>query len=330
MPTKWRTASSAAGFDAGDDFVLPFQIEGMSVRGRLARLGAAIDHVLSAHAYPDAVSSLLGEALVLAAMLGAALKFDGIFTVQAQGNGPVSLLVADYESDGVKQGRLRGYASFDAARVASLQSREAPKVPLPDLLGNGSLTLTIDPRLEKDRYQGIVPLEGATLSACAQGYFDLSEQIPTYVALAVARHYQPAEGKTSNSNLKQTWRAGGLLVQSVAGSGGIEAPLSGKSEDDWTRAALLAGTLEPDELVDPLLSAERLLLRLFHEDGVRVFDPFAVEFGCRCNRGKVEDVLASYPPETLAEMAEEGTIFARCEFCNTEYAFPLDALTERA
>ena len=321
MPNKWRAASSISALGAGDDLVLPFQIEGMDVRGRLVRLGSSVDQVLSAHSYPEPVSALLGEALVLAAMLGAALKFDGLFTVQAQGNGPVSLLVADFEAEEGGPGRLRGYAAFDRRRVADLQERAPQKITLPELLGDGSLALTIDPRLDRDRYQGIVPLEGLTLSECARVYFDRSEQIPTFVALAVARHY--AQGGIA------AWRAGGLLVQSVATAGGFGAPQTRKDEDDWTRAMLLARTIETDELVDPLLSPERLLLRLFHEDGVRVFDPFAVAFGCRCNRGKVEAVLATYPRETLSEMVEsDGQIRARCEFCNTEYAFELDALTQ--
>lgn len=305
----------------GDDSVIPFQIEGMAVRGRLARLGPAVDQVLTAHDYPEPVSVVLGEALVLAAMLGAALKFEGIFTVQAQGDGPVSLLVADYETDGEHHGRLRGYAAFDEAKLAEVQKVGRKPIGLHDLMGRGSLALTIDPRLDRERYQGIVPLDGESLSACARGYFDQSEQIPTFVALSVARHYRP---KCTDA---VRWRAGGLLVQSVAQAGGFGAPVMEKDEDDWRRAALLAETVESDELVDPSLSSEKLLLRLFHEDGVRVFDSFGVAFGCRCNRGKVEDVLMSYSRDTLAEMADaDGQISARCEFCNADYAFELNAL----
>lgn len=310
----------------GDDLVLPFQIEGMAIRGRLVRLGGAIDRVLSAHAYPDVLSRLLGEALALTAMLGAALKFEGIFTLQAQGDGPVSLLLADYNTHGAQHGQLRGYASFDRTKLERLiEGRTLDhRAPVDALLGKGSLALTIDPRLGRERYQGIVPLEGARLSDCARQYFDQSEQIPTVVALAVAKHYIRTD---SPAVAALQWRAGGLLLQSVATAGGQGGRSSPDSADDWRRAAMLAETVAADELVDPMLAPERLLFRLFHEDGVRVFDPFSIVFGCRCNRDRVEAVLAQYPRDTLAELAERGQISARCEFCNAEYRFTVDGLT---
>jgi molecular chaperone Hsp33 len=296
---------------SASDIVVPFQLEASAVRGRLARLGPSLDRVLTAHAYPEIISRLLGEALTLTALIGTALKFDGLFTLQAQGEGPVTLLVADYETGG----GLRGYASFDEKALTEILREGEPTVER--LFGQGALALTIDPRLERDRYQGIVPLEGKTLADCADLYFAQSEQIPTRLQLAVARRFAP-------DALGGEWRAGGLMIQNLPREGGHAEFVSPAEEDDWRRAGLLAGTLASDELVDPTLSADRLLYRLFHEDGVRVFAPKPVHFACRCSAERLERVLAAYPLEELACMAEGGIISARCEFCAAEYQFRLD------
>lgn len=304
------SAPDLLGSLAASDIVVPFQLESSTIRGRLARLGASVDQVLSAHAYPEAVSRVLGEALALTALLGTALKFDGIFTIQAQGDGPVSLLVADFQTGGA----LRGYASFDTDAVA------APgRNSLSALFGTGALALTIDPKLERDRYQGIVPLAGAGLADAAQVYFDQSEQIPTRVMLSVARRFAPdaAGGE---------WRAGGLMVQTIPAEGGQGGFADAEQEEDFTRARLLAETVGDDELVDPTLSADRLLYRLFHEDGVRVFPPSSVYFGCRCSAERLRGVLVSYPERELRAMSEEGAIKATCQFCSKAYSFALDAL----
>lgn len=307
-----------------DDIVVPFQVENMPVRGRIARLGAVAHHILSRHAYPPIVTRLLGEALALTAMLGAALKFEGVFTLQAQGDGPVSLMVVDYETpeaDGAA-GRLRGYAAFDKDRIAALGEVTAT---IAAVFGKGALAFTVDPRLGRDRYQGIVPLEGENLAACARHYFFQSEQIPTHVELAVAEHFTRGAGEG-------TWRASGLMVQYVPREGGActpAAPGADFDNDDWRRAELLADTAGADELVDPNLSPDRLLYRLFHEDGVRVFPPQAVVFGCRCSREKIASVLAGYPPEDIAALAEGGVIETRCEFCSTPYVFSEGELTSR-
>lgn len=299
-----------------DDIVVPFQVENMPVRGRIARLGSVAQHILSRHAYPPVVSRLLGEALALTAMLGAALKFEGVFTLQAQGDGPVSLMVVDYETpEGEGEpGRLRGYAAFDKDAIAQIGNGPAT---IDALFGKGALAFTVDPRLGRDRYQGIVPLEGENLAACARHYFLQSEQIPTHVELAVAEHF--ARGVAESA-----WRASGLMVQYVpreGGAGAQMAPGADFDNDDWRRAELLADTVGADELVDPNLSPDRLLYRLFHEDGVRVFPPQAVVFGCRCSREKIANVLASYPAEDIAALAEDGAIETRCEFCSTPYVF---------
>ena len=308
---------------SGSDIVVPFQLEGAPIRGRLARLGPSVDAVLGAHAYPGAVSQMLGEALTLTALLGTALKFDGVFTVQAQGDGPLSLLVADYETgDQQKGGALRGYASFDEAAL-----RETDGRTLPALFGRGSLALTIDPKLERDRYQGIVPLEGERLADAARLYFDQSEQIPARVMLAVARRFVPDAAK---GPVRGEWRAGGLMVQLVPPEGGLGgghgAGLDGDRDEAFTRARLLAETVADDELVDPTLPADRLLYRLFHEEGVRVFPPVPVHFGCRCSADRLLRVLAAYPREDLEAISESGQITANCQFCSKAYAFPLDAL----
>jgi len=313
-PSRRSGEQDLLGALAASDIVVSFQLESSAVRGRLARLGASVDAVLSAHAYPDTVSRILGEALVLTALLGTALKFDGIFTVQAQGDGPLSLLVADYETSGQDGGgALRGYAAFDADAISALKTHR-----LSDLFGKGALAFTIDPKLERERYQGIVPLEGERLADAARLYFDQSEQIPTSVMLAVARRFAPdaAQGE---------WRAGGLMVQTIPVEGGQGGFANESQEEDFTRARLLGETVADDELVDPMLSADRLLYRLFHEEGVRVFPPAPVHFACRCSGERLRNVLTSYPEEDLRAMSEDGAITASCQFCSKRYSFPLES-----
>jgi len=289
-----------------DDFVLPFQIDGTSVRGRLVRLGASVDEILSRHAYPPAVSELLGQAAALTAMLGSALKFDGKLILQTKGDGPVSMLVADYAADGA----LRGYAAVDP------ETRPAPQATASALVGRGHMALTVDQGPDMDRYQGVTPLDGETLEAWALCYFAQSEQIPTALKLAVGRSVAPGGA--------EAWRAGGVMVQlmpSEGGERGEAAPLSAAEDDQWRRSAMLLDTTMADELLDPTLEASALLYRLFHEDGVRVFEPSPLRFACSCEREKIERVLTRYPQEDLIEMAEDGLIRATCEFCTTVYVF---------
>jgi molecular chaperone Hsp33 len=313
-----------------DDLILPFQIEGMDVRGRVARLGPAVDTVLRQHDYPGPVSQLLGEALVLAAMLGSALKFDGTFTLQTKGDGPVRLLVADY----VSPGEVRGYASFD--RDAIVENNRSERYSVPRLLGEGYLAMTIDQGPDTERYQGIVALTGDTLVDCAEAYFRQSEQIATTIRLAVGRIVLREPG----GERQESWRAGGIMVQHLPDAGAAMraeqrmnddawSDSDGEQDSDsWNRARMLLETVEADELTDPTISPERLLYRLYHEDGVRAFSQRDIAFGCRCSRERVEAVLLQYPRETLEEMVEEdsGRIVARCQFCDSEYAFEVDAL----
>lgn len=289
-----------------DDMILPFQVEQADVLGRLVKLGPAVDTILSRHAYPEPVSRLLGEAVALTALLGAALKSDGKFILQATTDGPVDLLVADYDVPG----SLRGYARFDADRLAKLENDDEAS-----LLGEGHLAMTIDRGLDTERYQGVVSLEGESLTEAADTYFRQSEQLPTFIHLAVARHYRAGEGGEG----AWTWRAGGLLVQKLTREGGVES-LS-DFEEDWTRAKTLAETVEDHELLDPMLPPERLLYRLFHEEQVRVYRAIPLQTYCSCSRERVEELLKGFTPEDLADMVVDGEVWVTCEFCNARYHF---------
>jgi molecular chaperone Hsp33 len=300
-----------------DDSVLPFQIESSGAMGRLVRMGPALTSILSQHNYPQPISELLGEALTLTAMLGAALKTDGKFILQTRSDGPVSFLVAQYNAPG----SLRGYASFDPAAVEALGPDGLKRG---SLLGKGHLAMTIDPGPDMERYQGVVPLEGGSLTAAADVYFRQSVQLPTFIKIAVARHYEAGRGDTPAG---WSWRAGGLMVQKLSQEGGFESEQSsagnGHTEDeDWTRAQLLAGTVEDHELVDPMLTPERLLYRLFHEETVRTFRKIPLAAFCQCSRERVEQMLGGFTPAEIADMAQDdGHIRVTCEFCNRRYDF---------
>ena len=290
-----------------DDLILPFQAEHAEVSGRLVKLGPTVDTILSRHAYPEAVSQLLGEAVALTALLGAALKFEGKFILQASTDGPVDLLVADYQVPG----GLRGYARFSPERLAALP-------PDGRLLGDGHLAMTIDRGLETERYQGVVPLEGDSLTEAADTYFRQSEQLPTFIKLAVARHYRA--GKAGGR--PWTWRAGGLLVQKLTREGGRSVGREAAfAEEDWTRAKALAETVEDHELLDPMLPPDRLLYRLFHEEQVRAYRAIPLESYCSCSKARVEELLRRFSAEDLADMVVDGEVWVTCEFCNSRYQF---------
>jgi molecular chaperone Hsp33 len=300
-----------------DDSVLPFQIESSGAMGRLVRIGPALTSILSQHDYPQPISELLGEALTLTSMLGAALKTDGKFILQTRSDGPVSFLVAQYNAPG----NLRGYASFDAAAIAALGPDGLKR---DSLLGKGHLAMTIDPGPDMERYQGVVALESGNLAAAADVYFRQSVQLPTFIRIAVARHYEAGRGDAPGG---WSWRAGGLMLQKLSQEGGFEAeePAEGNGHadnEDWTRAQLLAGTVEDHELVDPMLAPERLLYRLFHEERVRAFRKIPLAAFCQCSRERVEQMLAGFTPTEIADMAlDDGHIRVTCEFCNRHYDF---------
>jgi molecular chaperone Hsp33 len=301
-----------------DDLIRPFQIGPFALRGRHVRLGAALDRIVGGHNYPDAVAELLSEAIALAALLAGALKYDGIFTFQIKGDGPIRLLVADVTSAGA----VRGYAQFDTVKLESVGTGRASRPgqtragnTVPRLLGAGHLAFTVDQGQDTERYQGIVELIGATLADCVHHYFRQSEQIGAGIRVAATRL------DTGN------WRAGAIMIQRVPEEGGTtEAaePASESGEDDWRRALTLLGSCSDAELTDPALEPDALLYRLFHEDGVRVYPAQLLEARCRCSRERIEDVLRSLPEEDLAELVVDGRIGVTCEFCSTRYSFSDD------
>ena len=308
---------------SGDDNVLPFAVEALDLRGRLVRLGPAVDAILGRHDYPPCVSRLLAEAVALTALIGTSMKFDGRFILQTQSDGPVSMLVVDFSAPE----SLRACARFDAAAVAAAveAGRDRPE----DLLGRGHLAMTVDQGAEMSRYQGIVELDGRSLEEAAHGYFLQSEQIPTRVRLAVAEVLTRDPGREPH----RAWRAGGLFLQFLPASaervghrdlhpGDAPGAAATLEEDDaWVEALSLAGTVEDVELTDPAVSAETLLYRLFHERGARVFEPQPLVERCRCSRDAVRAMIASFSPAERVDMVENGRIGVTCEFCSTRYDF---------
>jgi molecular chaperone Hsp33 len=293
-----------------DDIVQPFQIEPFAVRGRLVRLGPLIDEILTRHAYPDAVATMLGEAIALAVALAGALKYEGVFTLQTKGDGPIRLMVADITTAGA----VRGYAQVDAARLDAVAAGSG--APVPRLLGAGYLALTVDQGEHTDRYQGIVELQGPTLAHCVHHYFRQSEQVEAALKVAVAR-VPDQEGVPR-------WRAGALMIQRLPRE---SFNLEREDEDEaWRRAAILMSSSTSAELVDPALSSEALLFRLFHEDGVRAHRPHPLVAKCRCSRHRVETMLRALEPDELEDMKIDGRVIVTCEFCSTTYPFEAEEL----
>jgi len=303
----------------GDDMVLPFQIDAHALRGRLVRLGGTIDAILNRHDYPEPVAMLLGEALVLAAALAATLKYDGVFTLQTKGDGPVSMMVADVTTEGA----LRGYAQVDRAKLGTAlasATRGAPEAgldgPVPRLLGAGYLAFTVDQGPETERYQGIVELTGATLADCIHHYFRQSEQFQAAINLAVGRVADDDAGA-------QRWRAGALMIQRLPDPRGAEAE---EREEAWRSAMALMASGTRRELLDPALLPDRLLYRLFHEDGVRVYRSRELSDSCRCSRQRVTGMLRGLPMSELEDLKIDGELVVTCEFCNRRYGFGEDDL----
>lgn len=303
---------------AGDDHVVPFEVDALDVRGRAVQLGPMLDAILSRHDYPEPVARLLAEACVLAVLLGTSLKFEGKFILQTRTDGPVDMLVADFATPHA----LRGYARFDADRLEALMA--AGESAQQTLLGNGILALTIDQGSHMQRYQGIVQLDGVTLEEAARSYFKQSEQIPTELRLSVAKLVTPGS--------PEQWRAGGLLAQflpeaaermrlpDLPGGDGdpvVDAPV----DNAWREVQALLATVEPTELIDPTVGAERLLYRLFHEHGVRAFEGVRVADECSCSKDKIRGILEGFSAEEIKESTEDGKIHVACEFCSTEYEF---------
>jgi molecular chaperone Hsp33 len=258
------------------------------------------------------VAAMLGEAIALAVLLAGALKYDGIFTLQTKGDGPIRMMVADVSTDGA----VRGYAQYDQQKLDTvIQAAGASAAPsVPRLLGGGYIAFTVDQGEETDRYQGIVELAGATLADCAQHYFRQSEQIQAGIKLAV--------GQTGPGH---RWRAGGLMLQRVPPEGGYRV-IADDVEDGWRRAMVLMSSATTSELIDSGLTPHRLLFRLFHEDGVRVFKTHPLEARCRCSRERIETILRAFPPDELDDMQKERVTTVTCEFCSRRYTFDADEI----
>src|SRR5499427_6728637 len=311
-----------------DDAVLPFEVDALDLRGRLTRLGPSLDDILGKHAYPPAVGKLLAEAIVLTTLLGSSLKFDGRFILQTRTDGPVSFLIVDFKAPD----RLRAYARYDESRLKAGQDSAS-------LLGHGHLAMTIDQGPDMSRYQGLVALDGGNLEDAAHEYFLRSEQIPTRVRLAVGEEWRGGEAG------KHRWRAGGMLLQFLpkaperarqadlhpgdAPEGTVHHAVA--EDDAWVEGQSLIGTVEDVELIDPDLSGERLLYRLFHERGVRVFNPQPLQAQCSCSREAVSAMLKSFAPKDRAEMVKDGKVVVTCEFCSSVYQFtPQEAGVDEA
>ena len=289
--------------------ILPFYLagengDGALIRGRLASVGGPASSILARHGYPEMVASLQAEALAIAACLSTFMKFDGVFTLQAKGNGFVKTLLADVTSDGA----LRGYAAFDDENVPSLGDDMVAAMPasVPALLGTGYAAFTVDQGTENGRYQGIVELAGETLGDAAMAWFANSEQVDSHIVAAARRH-------------GDDWVATALMVQRVAADGGNQTTASRAEQDDaWTTADMLLRSVTREELVDPQLAPEDLVFRLFNALRPHVAPAQPVQDKCRCSPEKVEAVLSRMSPEELAGLvAESGKVEVTCEFCKT-------------
>ncbi len=294
-----------------DNYFQTFQLESSNIRGRIVRLGSVLDEILDAHNYPLPVSHLVAETATLSLALSSMLKYEGIFTLQAQGDGPLKMLVSDVTSSGI----LRACASFDEERMQhsreqllALKTTESSQNHLAQYLGKGYIAFTVDQGQHTDRYQGIVELKGASLVDCVQHYFTQSEQIGTGIKMAV--------GRRGNH-----WRAGAIMLQNMPEQYADHAAIGNMDEDDWRRAMILLESCTEDEFLDPGLDTDNLLIRLFHEEGIRVYDRHDIQKGCRCAAERVENILYSMTEEDIEHMSIKGKIEMVCEFCSKVYVY---------
>jgi len=293
-----------------DDLIQPFRVDSLVARGRLVRLGGVVDAILAQHDYPEPVSVLLGEALALTAALADTLKFDGTFTTQIQGDGPVRLMIADYRTDGA----MRGYAGFDAAALGdAVPPGTAGNA---GLFGGGHLAFTVDQGPDQDRYQGMVPLEGNTLAETARSYLTRSEQLRAEIDVAAVRW--PAENGAAPA-----WRAGCLVVQQMPES-------DGRSGDDrsqiarWAETRTQVARLRRTDLADPLAIAPALIGPLFRDYDVRLHEPRPVRFECRCSHERAANVVRALPEADRVDLAIDGRLEITCDYCNAQYLFGVD------
>lgn len=306
---------------AWDDSVLPFQLDVSDIRGRVARLDGVLDGILEQHDYPPAVEALVAEMATLTALIGQTIKLRWKLSLQVQSKGAVRMIATDYygPTEEGEPARIRAYASYDADRLTDA----APF----DQIGEGYFAIMIDQGSDMTPYQGITPLAGGSLRACAEAYFAQSEQIPTRFALSF--------GQSHEQTGDQHWRAGGIMLQHMpkasplmiteaTGDGGLLAPEDvvggGENGENWTRVNALLDTVEDLELIGPSVSPDTLLVRLFHEETPRVFDPQPVRFGCTCSEDRVRQSLSIYSARDIETMTtEEGRVTADCQFCGAHY-----------
>ena len=316
---------------AGDDHVRPFHVQRLDVRGRAVQIDPLLNSILHRHNYPAPVARLLGEAIVLTALLGTTLKFEGKLILQTQSDGPVTMMVVDFRTPDA----IRAYAAFNAEDVwvASNEKRDSPA----ELLGKGTLAMTIDQGPHTSRYQGVVALEGDGLAAAAHQYFMQSEQIPTRLKLSVAELMEPAK---AGAHPTRRWRAGGLLVQFVpesadrlrgpdlpSGDPTFDETMIDMTDDAWVEAEALLETVSDHELTDPGIAVERLIFSLFHESGVHVYPPQQLLDRCSCSPEKITELLTQFSAEELDQSADDDNrISVTCEFCSTCYSVERDEI----
>ena len=313
---------------AWDDTVLPFQLDRADVRGRLARVDGVLDKVLSQHAYPAPIEALVAEAVLLTAMIGQTMKLRWRFSLQVRGSGAVRLIATDYYAPTAEgePAQIRAYASFDADALSLTDNPFAQ-------IGQGYFAIIIDQGQDMTPYQGITPIAGGSLSACAETYFAQSEQLPTRFATAF--------GRSTRAGQDERWRAGGVMLQHMpkasphakddaTGEAGLLAAddlVHGDDAENWNRATILLDTVEPLELIGPSVQPTDLLIRLFSEEAPRVFDAQALAFGCTCSEDKVRQSLSIYSAKDIAHMTtEDGTVTADCQFCGVHYVLAADSV----
>ncbi|MBY6140166.1 Hsp33 family molecular chaperone HslO [Leisingera daeponensis] len=304
---------------AWDDTVLPFQLDASDMRGRVARLDGVLDGILKQHDYPPVVEALVAEMALLTALIGQTISLRWKLSLQVQSKGAVRMIATDYyapQKEG-EIGRIRAYASFDRDRL----SDGSPY----DQVGEGYFAILIDQGNGTQPYQGITPLSGSSLSACAEAYFAQSEQLPTVFKLSF--------GKSAEPGVAEHWRAGGVMLQSMPkaspfaakeeGSGDVLQAsdlVNGDEEENWNRATTLLNTVEELELIGPSVTPTQLLIRLFHEEQPRVYDTQPVRFGCTCSEDRVRQSLSIYSAKDIEKMTTgDGRVTADCQFCGAHY-----------
>ena len=313
---------------AWDDTVLPFQLDRTGTRGRVARLDGLLQEILSQHAYPPTIEALIAETTLLTALIGQTIKLRWKLSLQVRGDGPARLIATDYfgpSADG-KPARIRAYASFDEDRLDTAADPFS-------LIGKGYFAILIDQGEGMVPYQGITPIAGGSLAACAETYFAQSEQLPTRFALSYGRSQQPGEALH--------WRAGGIMLQQMpeaspeiqgggSGEGGLlqaEDILDDDAQEAWSHVNILLDTAEDIELIGPSVQPTDLLVRLFHQDGPRVFQTQPVKFGCTCSADRVRQSLSIYSAKDIGHMTtDEGIVTADCQFCGAHYEFDPETL----